>query len=175
MRVATRPLPAALLLLALAASGCAHRVPSEPPGFEALIEAHLHGHYDDVITWCPAYLDDPNSQPRLADWCLYGLPAAMWLSLDQDAALDIMRVVCTDVSSGALRGDDRFRTYYAGEVVRWVALPLRVQGQTSALAVGPGVVIEYASEICGADPRLVALASDSTISKRSPAARAAGR
>lgn len=155
----------AALALPLFAAGCAHRVPLEPPGLEALVEAHLQGHYGDVIAWCPAYLDDPSASPRLADWCLYGLPAAMWLSLDQDAALALMRVVCTDIPSGRLRGDDHFRTYYAGEVVRWFSLPLRVQGQQSALVVGTRVVVEQASAICGADPRLVAVAGDSTIGK----------
>jgi hypothetical protein len=158
-----RLLGAALLLML---AGCRSASTTDPPTLDDLVGAHLEGDYERVLYWCPVYLEEPTVQPRLSDWCLYGLPAAMWLSFDTTRALGMLRAVCTDVPTGRLRGDEEFRMYYAGEVVRWFALPLRAQKREATLVRARDSMVEQISEVCGLDPGVVFLASEATLHKR---------
>lgn len=160
------------LIATLLVGGCAGRWSNEPPSRERLITAHLEGRYETVLEWCPTYLADALNQPRLSDWCLYGLPAAMWLADDSEHALTFVRVVCTDIPTGRLRGDDEFRTHYASEVVRWVAMSLRAQDHEPRLVALRPAMIEQISETCGTNPRMLARAADAdTIDAASARAR----
>ncbi len=154
------------LLGALLLTGCSTPSKTNPPSFDGLISAHLDGDYEQVLYWCPAYLDSPVEQPRLSEWCLYGLPAAMWLAFDSTRALDMLRAVCTDVPTGELRGSEQFRMYYAGEVVRWFALPLRAQRRDELLLRSRDAMVEQVSKVCGLDPGIVILASEAVLHKR---------
>jgi hypothetical protein len=144
-----------LLLLA----GCTNPRATQPPDLDGLVNSHLDGRYEEVLRWCPHYLAEPLSEPRATDWCLYGLPAAMWLTLDTAGALDMLGVVCTDVPTGKLRGTDEFRSYYASEVVRWFAMPLRLQKRDELLVQARAEVVEQVSELCGLDPQSVSMAA----------------
>lgn len=152
-------------MLALLA-GCPASSATQPPTLDDLVGSHLDGNYEQVLYWCPLYLDEPLEQPRLSDWCLYGLPAAMWLSFDSTRALDMLRAVCMDVPSGTLRGDEQFRMYYAGEVVRWFALSLRAQKRETLLVRARDSMVDQISAVCGLDPNVVVLASEATLYKR---------
>jgi hypothetical protein len=162
LRKPTGPLFAVLLLFA----GCRASSTTTPPTLDDLVGAHLDGNYEEVLYWCPLYLDEPLEQPRLSDWCLYGLPAAMWLSFDTTRAIDMLRAVCTDVPTGTLRGDEQFRMYYVGEVVRWFALPLRIQKRDEILVRSRGSMVEQVSDVCGLDPAVVFMASDAVPHRR---------
>ena len=96
----------------------------------------MQGHYDQVVFWCPVILEAPGADPEISDWCLFGYPAALRLSLDTAGAGGFMHSVCVDVS-GAPRGDENFRVFYVREVARWIALPMRLQKQDAALTGGP--------------------------------------
>lgn len=153
-----------MLLVVLA--GCSTTTTTRPPTFDDLVSSHLDGDYEQVIYWCPAYLDEPHAEPRLSEWCLYGLPAAMWLAFDSERALGMLRAVCTDVPTGQLRGNQEFRMYYAGEVVRWFALSLRAQRREVTLARARDSMVEQVSAVCGLDPGVVVLASEASLYRR---------
>jgi hypothetical protein len=153
-----------VLLVMLA--GCSTATTTRPPTFDDLVSSHLDGDYEQVLYWCPAYLDEPHAEPRLSDWCLYGLPAAMWLAFDSERALGMMRAVCTDVPTGQLRGNQEFRMYYAGEVVRWFALSLRAQRREVTLVRARDSMVEQVSAVCGVDPGVVILASEASLYRR---------
>ncbi len=154
------------MIAALLTAGCPASSRTHAPTLDELVDEHLEGNYEQVLYWCPAYLEDPSSQPRLSDWCLYGLPAAMWLSFDTTRAVAMLRAVCTDVPSGQLRGNQQFRMYYASEVVRWFALPLRAQRRDELLARARASMVEQVSAVCGLDAGVVILAAEARLIRR---------
>jgi hypothetical protein len=146
--------PRSALLLALTLIGCAGSRPAKPPTHEALVNLHMQGKYDEVLRWCPVILEDSGADPRLSDWCLFGYPAALRLSLDTPSALGFMRSVCTDVT-GKPRGDEDFRVFYVRQVARWFALPMRLQKQDVALPRAVQATVLEFSEVCLVDPERV--------------------
>ncbi|NVB37624.1 hypothetical protein G6O69_07255 [Pseudenhygromyxa sp. WMMC2535] len=164
-RLAALGLPAIFAALACAAPR------SRPPRHDELVQDHLDGDYHAVTYWCPQSLDDPGADPALADWCMYGLPAAMYLSLDSEAAMDFMRSVCLDTPSGQVQGSQEFRVFYVRETVRWIALPLRAQRQESALFRGVQAAVLDFSAACRVDPLVVSAKIDTTIERQRPRQR----
>lgn len=144
-------------------TGCTTTTATRPPTLDGLVNSHLDGRYEEVLRWCPMHLAEPMSEPRASDWCLYGLPAAMWLAFDTTGALDMLRVVCTDVPTGLLRGSEEFRSYYATEVVRWFSMPLRMQKREELLLRSRGEVVEQVSKVCGLDARKVSMAASAPV------------
>lgn len=142
------------LLLTLTLIGCAGSRPPRPPTHEELVNHHMQGKYDEVLRWCPLILDDAGSNPRLSDWCLFGYPAALRLSLDTPSALGFMRSVCTDMT-GKPQGDEDFRVFYVREVARWFALPMRYQKQDVALPRAVRATVQDFSKVCLVDPERV--------------------
>jgi hypothetical protein len=161
----TSPKLAGLVIGWLLLTGCetSTSMATRPPSLDGLVNAHLDGRYEEVLRWCPLHLAEPLSEPRASDWCLYGLPAAMWLAFDTTGALAMLRAVCTDVPTGKLRGNEEFRSYYAIEVVRWFAMPLRMQRREELLLRARGEVVEQVSEVCGLDPRTVSMAASAPV------------
>jgi hypothetical protein len=155
--VSRGPLLSTLLLL-----GCASARTPRPPTHEQLVNHHMQGKYDEVVRWCPVILDAQGADPRLSDWCLFGYPAALRLSLDTTAALGFVRSVCTDVT-GEARGDENFRVFYVREVTRWVALPMRLQKQDVALPRAVNATVHDYSEVCLVDPQAVRAGLDTTL------------
>ena len=145
--------------------GCASERLSRPPTHDELVVDHMRGDYAEVLHWCPVILGDRGADPALSDWCLFGYPAALRLTLDTEQALHFMGMVCTDVTSGSL-ADPAFRTFYVREVARWVALPMRHQRQSRALARGLRATVEAFSEACELDPELVYVDLDTEIPTR---------
>ncbi|PRQ06594.1 hypothetical protein ENSA7_36970 [Enhygromyxa salina] len=135
-------------------AGCARGAASRPPTHEELVTDHMQGDYAEVLRWCPVILGDRGADPAQSDWCLFGYPAALRLTLDAERARSFMGRVCTDASGGS-PADPAFRVAYVREVARWYALPMRMQGQDSALARGFGVTVQALSAACSVDPELV--------------------
>lgn len=131
--------------------GCAPRPRSEVPSHDELVTDHMSGRYAEVVRWCPQILDDSGADPAQSDWCLFGYPAALRLSLDSEGALAFVRSVCRDLT-GAARGDREFRAFYAGEVARWLALPMRLQRQDAALERALPLAIQEIGAACLVDP-----------------------
>jgi hypothetical protein len=136
--------------------GCASDRPSRPPTHDELVVDHMQGNYAEVLRWCPVILGDRGADPAQSDWCLFGYPAALRLTLATEQALNFMGMVCTDVASGSL-ADEAFRSFYVREVARWYALPMRLQRQERALARGLRSTVEAFSEACKVDPELVSV------------------
>lgn len=151
-----------LLSSLLALTGCAAARTVRPPTHEQLVNDHMQGKYDEVLHWCPVILDAPGADPRLSDWCLFGYPAALRLSLDTPGALGFMRSACTDVT-GKPQGDEEFRVFYVREVARWFALPMRLQKQDAALPRAVRATIDDFSEVCLVDPERVLEGLDTTL------------
>lgn len=143
----------AMLLIAPLIS-CAGTRGSRAPTHEQLVTDHLRGNYEQVLRWCPVILEDRGAEPGLSDWCLFGYPAALRLSLDTTHALEFMRTVCTDVT-GRPRGDEDFRVFYVREVARWFALPMRWQKQDKALPRAVGATVDDFARVCRVSPRRV--------------------
>jgi hypothetical protein len=115
-----------------------------------------------ALRWCPVILDDGGADPRLSDWCLFGYPAALRLSLDTPSAMGFMRSVCTDMT-GKPRGDEDFRVFYVREVARWFALPMRWQKQDVALPRAVRATVHDFSEVCLVDPERVRAGLDTEL------------
>ena len=122
----------------------------------------MQGNYAEVVRWCPLIIDAPGADPRLSDWCLFGYPAALRLSLDTPAALAFVRSVCTDLS-GKARGHADFRVFYVREVTRWVALPMRLQKQDAVLSRAVRATMQDYGEICQVDPEVVRAGLDTSL------------
>lgn len=152
-----------LLLACAAASAACHRASSRPPTHDELINAHLEGDYQEVLRWCPVMFDDPDSDARLSEWCLYGLPAAMRLAMDTKSAHDFVRTVCVDEPTGRVQGSQEFREYYVREASRWVALALRAQGRVETLGGALESTMADFSEACEVDAAVVAEGIDTQI------------
>jgi hypothetical protein len=148
--------------------GCASARDSRPPTHDELVVEHMQGNYAAVLRWCPVVLADPGADPAQSDWCLFGYPAALRLSLDTERSLSFMTMVCTDRTSGSL-ADPAFRIFYVREVARWYALPLRLQRQERALARGLRPTLEAFSGACSVDPELVLVDLDTALPTRSTA------
>ncbi|MCA9701519.1 MAG: hypothetical protein KC431_28625 [Myxococcales bacterium] len=155
-----------LLLASAATSAACHRSSSKPPTHDELINAHLEGHYQEVLRWCPVMFDDPGSDARLAEWCLYGLPAAMRLTMDTKSAHDFVRTVCVDEPTGRVQGSQEFREYYVREASRWVALALRAQGRVETLGGALDSTMNDFSEACEVDAAVVAEGIDTKITSK---------
>jgi hypothetical protein len=150
------------LLLSLMLTGCAGARAVKPPTHEQLVNHHMQGNYAEVLHWCPVILEASGADPRLSDWCLFGYPAALRLSLDTPGALGFMRSVCTDVT-GEPRGDEEFRVFYVREVARWFALPMRLQKQDVALPRAVRATVHDFSKVCLVDPERVQAGLDTTL------------
>lgn len=159
MRLAT-----CLAGLALAGSALACRPsPSVPPDRQALVTAHLQGDYSEVLHWCPRMLYETTIDRQVTDWCVYGLPAAMRLSLDSAAANEFVHNMCVDPPSGMTKGSDDFRAYYVREVARWVALPLRAQKLERNLDAAVDASLTDFSAACEIDPATAREGLETTI------------
>jgi hypothetical protein len=145
--------------------GCASDRSSSPPTHDELVVDHMQGNYEAVLRWCPVILGDRGADPALSDWCLFGYPAALRLTLATEQALNFMEMACTDVARASL-ADEAFRTFYVREVARWYALPMRLQRQENALARGLGPTVEAFSEACKVDPELVYADLNTTLPTR---------
>jgi hypothetical protein len=122
----------------------------------------MQGDYGEVVRWCPVILDAPGADPRLSDWCLFGYPAALRLSLDTHRAQGFVRSVCTDLA-GEPRGDEEFRVFYVREVTRWFALPMRLQKQDATLPRAVRATVADFSEVCLVDPEVVRAGLDTSL------------
>lgn len=142
------------MLLIAPLISCAGVGSSRAPTHEQLVTDHLRGNYEQVLRWCPVILEDRGAEPGLSDWCLFGYPAALRLSLDTTHALEFVRTVCTDVT-GQPRGDEAFRLFYVREVARWFALPMRWQKQDKALPRAVGATVDDFASVCRVSPRRV--------------------
>lgn len=145
--------------------GCAASTSSQPPNHEALVNEHMKGNYAEVLRWCPMILDDPGADPVQSDWCLFGYPAALRLSLDTDSALLFMRTVCTDLAGHAV-GKQSFREFYVREVARWFALPMRLQNQDALLPRAVEATVADFSAACLVDPETVGRGLDTRLGAR---------
>lgn len=145
--------------------GCATERPSRPPTHDELVVEHMQGNYAEVLRWCPLILADRGADPALSDWCLFGYPAALRLTLDTEQALTFMTRVCTDAKRPGL-ADESFRSFYVREVARWVALPMRLQRQERALARGLRATVEAFGGACQVNPELVYLQLDTELRTR---------
>lgn len=142
--------------------GCASQRESRPPTHAELVVDHMQGDYAEVLRWCPVILGDRGADPAVSDWCLFGYPAALRLTLDTDEALSFMRLVCTDMTTGSL-AEPSFRRFYVREVARWYALPMRMQREDRALARGLPATVEAFSGACEVDPTLVYVTLDTKL------------
>src|SRR5262245_21531100 len=122
----------------------------------------MQGKYEEVLRWCPVILEAPGADPEISDWCLFGYPAALRLSLDTAGARGFMRSACLDVT-GKPRGDEQFRVFYVREVARWFALPMRLQKQEVALPRAVAATVEDFSKICLVDPEVVRAGLDTKL------------
>ena len=138
---------------------------TQVPSHDELVTDHMQGRYAEVLRWCPEIVEDIGADPAQSDWCLFGYPAATWLSRDREAALAFMRNVCTDLA-GSPRGDASFRIFYVGEVARWYALPLRMQNRDKALERVLRATIEQLSAVCFVDPEEVERGLDTKLPTR---------
>lgn len=166
--VRSSPTLAAGLLASLIGAGsfgCARERASRPPTHDELVIEHMQGNYAEVLRWCPVILGDRGADPAQSDWCLFGYPAALRLTLNTEQALRFMGMVCTDMTGGSL-ADPAFRSFYVREVARWYALPMRLQRQKRALARGLPGAVEAFSEACKVDPALVLVELDTELPSR---------
>ncbi len=123
----------------------------------------MRGDYQDVLHWCPIIMRDADSDPRLSDWCMFGLPAAMWLSTDFERALGVARTVCVDAPTGRVRASEEFRRFYVSEIVRWISLPMRAQKRDDDLLPQQVAALETFGKACEVDPAETGLMVDTTI------------
>lgn len=153
-------------LVVVVALGCAAgNKDVKPPTHEQLVNHHMQGDYAEVLRWCPRILDDRGAEPSLSDWCLFGYPAALRLSLDSARAELFMRTVCTDMA-GAAQGDEAFRVFYVREVARWFALPMRLQKQDAQLDRAVYSTVAEFSAVCQVDPEAVYAGLDTQLPRR---------
>ena len=124
------------------------------PTHDELVLDHMRGRYVEVLRWCPRIVEDAGADPAQSDWCLFGYPAALWLNFETKASVAFVRTVCTDLT-GSPRGEESFRRFYVGEVVRWYALPLRLEGEDEALMRSLPATVELLSAACFVDPAQV--------------------
>lgn len=138
-------------LLAALCLACSPSAGSRPPTHEELVTHHLQGDYAEVIAWCPVVLENGDSSPALANWCMFGYPAALRLSLDAQASLTFVRTVCRDVT-GQPKGELKFREFFVEEASRWVALPMRMQDRMQEMQRGLDATISDFAEVCAVEP-----------------------
>lgn len=150
-------LPAAAMLFA-----CTSIRSGRPPTHEALVNHHIQGKYAEVTRWCSAVLEDRGAEPALSDWCLFAYPAAMRLSLDTEGALAFVRAMCRDMA-GLPKGDAEFRELYVAETTRWVALPMRFQGQDRHIGRAVVAAVSEFGEACAVEPDRVERMVDTTL------------
>lgn len=129
---------------------CTPKARTSVPTHEELVNDHLAGRYAEVITWCPRVLENGESNPAIADWCMFGYPAALHLGLDSKASLGFVRTVCQDIT-GQPKGEQAFREFYVEESARWIGLPLRMQGRERELDRALSATIESFAELCSVD------------------------